>query len=344
MENGTLARRNCSLYDDKDIIKVAIVNQALSALTVLACLFALSIIIIYKKWQFFTQRLIIYLITSTMLISLTRSLARVSYDGTFTDTHKGFCRFIAYASQNTVWMPFCAILSITIYLFLAIVCNRRTDKYEVAYILFIFAFPWTFNWIPLIDNTYGRAGAWCWIRSVDIDTCETLQFGRSLQIALYYVPLFVSLLIQIILYLIILCKLYRNKRRWKGTNANTVEDAATNKIARTEAISLFIYPLVYILASIIPVANRIRGWAQPGQPPSLLLWYLTAIVFPLRGIIFILAFTLDRDTRRRLTCRHLKSAIKDYSTKVVSEYEVSQMDELEASYTKFPEHDKLELN
>ncbi len=336
MENETQTRGNCSLYDTKDIIKVAIVNQALSALTVFACLFALSIIIIFKKWQIFSQRLIVYLIMSTMLISVTRSLARVSYDGTFTEAHRGFCIFIGYASQNTVLMPYAAILSITVYMFLAVVCNWRTDKYEWLYIFFIFVFPWTFTWIPFIKSAYGRAGAWCWIRTIDIDTCERIEFGIVLQLVLYYVPLFASLLTQVFLYLTILCKLHINKNRWKGTTvAKMAEDDANYKILRTEALTLFIYPLIYIVASLVPVINRIRGWASPGQV-FLPLWYLTAMIFPLRGITFVLIFTLDASTRRRLTWSHLKTAIKNYnSKKVIMEYKIGEMESLEASYTQF---------
>ena len=233
-------------------------------------------------------------------------------------------------AQNTAWMPINSILSITVYLFLAVVWNRYTDRYEVGYIVYIFVIPLIFNWIPLINETYGRAGAWCWIKSLDIDTCEIIKFGRDLQLILYYAPLFLFLLTQLLLYLIILCQLYRNKRRWKGTIANKTEDDATNKLSPC------------LPSHLHPNEHPPSGHPHPRvDPPQ---GEFAAAVVPhchlLPGIIIVLAFTFDADTRRRLKWTHLRAAITNYK-KIIPEYKVGDGTS-EASYKRYTDNTDIQ--
>ncbi len=338
MENATLPRSNCTLYYyNKDIIRTVILNQTISAIAVLATLFAIFIIIIFKKWQCFSQRLIIYLIVTTMLVSLARALERVDYlSSTYTDAHRGFCTFIGYVTLNVTWMFFFSVAFITLYLLLTVVSNWHMERYERVYVFFIFVFPWTFTWIPLVKHAYGRAGAWCWIRSIDVDTCKPIAFGRVIQLVIFYIPITLVVLFEVVAYLVILCKLHSLRKRWKTSISNTPEETTTNKLLRNELYSLFAYPIIHI-ASLIPlVAMLIYEWVT--STPSLVLWYLVAISIPTQGILFTLILTLNADTRRRLRWSHFHSAIKNYKTsKVVSEYKEGEMDTIEVSYSKFTE-------
>lgn len=333
MENATL--QNCSIYQNKDFIIVAIVNQSLSLVSAIACLCAIIVIIIFKKWQCFTQRLILYLMISTFLISLVRAMVRVDYhSGSFTPANKGFCVFIGYMQQNTVWMSFNSVLAITTYLFLGVMCNRHTEKYEGVYIFFIFVIPLTFNWIPFIGNTFGRAGAWCWIKHIDIETCEVTLYGVVLQFVLFYIPLLLLVPILSLAYLMILCKIQRNKKRWKGSANSRLDDPATSKGVRTEITSMFIYPVIYLFLIIPAVINRIHGWVQPTKP-SLVLWHFSGVSLPLTGLFIALIFTFNADTRRRLRWSHMRSAFLNYrSNKIVKEYGVEQTGDLETSYAR----------
>ena len=350
MENVTLTpRSNCSIYNDRNFIAVAAVNQAVSAISILACLFAIFVIVIFKKWKTFSQRLIAYLIITNLLLVTASCIHRVDYFDTNTEGHMRFCVFSAYFAQNTVWMTINSITAITVYLFLAAACGRLTDKYEVAYIVFIFVVPLTFNWIPFIKSSFGRAGVWCWIRSLDTETCEPFLFGQALQYVLFYAPIFLLLLVLVVLYLITLFRLHQNKKYLKGSLGNRA-GYIQNRIVKAEVVSLLAYPVIYVLTNIPLVANRIQGWLSPREP-SLVLWYLSAFCIPLQGVIVVLAFTLDADTRRRLRWSHLRAAVAHYRTsKVVSEYQVGETDAdgHEASYTKFTDNsvmmEKLMVN
>ena len=145
MEN-TSQIANCSLFDH---IAIAITSGSVSFM---ACLSAHLHHHPLKKWQTFGQKLILYLMISTTLLSLGIVL-RVAFSGDVVNTTiRGFCAFAGFAGQVTAWMVINTTTAITIYIFLGIVCNKLTEKYEILYILFIFVLPLVFNWIPFINT------------------------------------------------------------------------------------------------------------------------------------------------------------------------------------------------
>ena len=315
----------CSVYDNKDFALVAVTNSAVALISLLACIFAISIVILFKKWKFFSQRLILYLIISAMLNSVVLIIRRLDYNN-------GFCIFTAFTGQVTTWMVLLAISVITVYLFLRAVYNKNIERYEILCLFFIFAFPVSFSWIPFVKNTYGHAGVWCWIRTLNED-CSFFVFGQVLQLVLFYIPIFTILLILITLYLIILWNIQSRKKKWTGLSdlSVTQQSAKKHDKLQSETLFLLVYPLIYFILSIPLIINRIQSWANPLNP-SLVLWYLSGITHPLQGGIISLAFTLDSKTRHRLKWPHIRAAIKNYGgKKVVSEYTLGETEVNEES-------------
>ena len=327
MEN-TSQIANCSLFDHRQfVIAIAITSGSVSFT---ACLSAIFIIILFKKWQTFGQRLILYLMISTTLLSLGIVL-RVAFSGDVVNTTiRGFCAFAGFAGQVTAWMVINTTTAITIYVFLGIVCNKLTEKYEILYILFIFVLPLVFNWIPFINNIYGHAGLWCWIRSVDVNSCERLVFGQALQLGLYYVPVYIILVLWFLLYIIIFCKLRGKSKRWKGI-ANDM-DEHRYKILKSETFYLLVYPIIDFILSTPLLIARILGWADPVHPVPAALLYIAIISVSLQGAATALAFMLESNTRQRLRWSHIRAAFKNYNSKKgISEYEVEVTEEAEST-------------
>ena len=325
MEN-TSQIENCSLFDYKKFVLVTEVSVTPGSVSLMACLFAIFIIILLKKWQTFGQRLILYLMISNTLLSLGIVL-RVAFSGDIVNTTiRGFCAFAGFEGQVAVWMVINTTTAITIYVFLGIVCNKLTEKFEILYILFIFVLPLVFNWIPFINNIYGHEGLWCWIRNIDINSCERLVFGQALQLGLYYVPKYIILAFWFLLYLAIFCKLRGNSKRWKGI-ANDVDDHR-NKIFKSETLYLLVYPIIDVTVSIPLIIARILGWVDPVQPVPDALLYIAIISVTLHGTVTVLAFMLESNTRQRLRWSHIRASLKNYhSEKGVSEYEVREVEE-----------------
>ena len=313
--------QNCSSpYTRHEYAIVAGLSAASAFISLLASCFIVSLIILFKKWAFFSQRLVLYLAVSVILESVAAIIHRVDYNNQTSGFYVHFCRFSAFFEHNTSWMELMAVVSITLYIFVCAVFSKRTHRFELVYLFFIFIFPLLFNWIPFTVNAYGRAGAWCWIRNEDILTCEAIVAGQVLQFVLWYIPLYVILLILIALYLIILFKLHwYDPRKYRASYQH--EDESFHQQMSKEIRSLLWYPFIYFMINLIPLINRIHGLAQRNNP-SLALWILTALLFPIQGGFIALAFTLDPDTRKRLTPVHIRAAARELCQR--SEYGVTE--------------------
>ena len=313
---------NCSLpYTRHEYAIVAGLSAASAFVSLLASCFIVSLIVLFKKWRFFTQRLVLYLALSVIFESLATIIHRVDYRNETSEFYVRFCQFSAFVEQNTSWIELMAVVSITLYIFVCAVFSKRTDRLELLYLFFIFLFPLLFNWIPFTVDAYGRAGAWCWIKSENIYACNSTNVpGQILQFVLWYVPLYVILIILIGLYVTILVKIHwYDPRKYKVSNhANDQNHQQMSKEIR----SLLWYPFIYFMINLIPLINRIHGLARPNNP-SLALWILTALLFPIKGGFIALAFTLDLDTRKRLNMVHIRAAARELcqrSGKIVKEY------------------------
>jgi hypothetical protein len=306
-------------FTEQKFANVAVASSTAAGVSLLACLLALFVVILFKKWQSFGQRLIAYLIIAATLFSLASLLRRVEFDDNFTPADARFCAFSGFAVQLAVWCLITSIVAITVYLFLGVVCDRFTDKYEWLYVLFIFVTPLIFGWIPFIHNTYGRSGVWCWIKLADYTTCERLLFGLVLQVVLFYAPVLIILPCIVLAYLFILCK--AGRKRW---TVSVVDTDYSSKIMKSETARLLAYPLIFSFLLLPALAVRLQGWIAP-QHLILGLWYLSVVTANLNGAVISLAFLLDKDTRQRLKWSHIRAAFKNYfSQKRVSEYPIDE--------------------
>jgi hypothetical protein len=306
---------NCSsLVEEKVVVIVGGLQAATGFVSLLASCLVIALVVLFKKWQFFTQRLVLYLAISVVFQSIASMIIIAYYDGENSDSHMHFCQFSGFVNQIASWMVLNAVASITVYVFVGAVFSKQTDRFEVVYLFFIFVFPLLLNWLPFIDAAYGNSGVWCWIRNRD-DNCNIILFGQVLQFILWYIPLYLILTILIFLYVIILVKIhYFDRHRWTGNNYKHADEQHQIKMMSREIRSLLRYPLIYFLANLFPLILRIYApFVDHKNDPNKVLpwWILTAIFFPIQGGFIALAFTLDPDTRKRLRWVQIKSAAKE---------------------------------
>lgn len=325
----TMPNSSCSPYTSSAFVAVSALQAASGFVSLLASCSVVFLIVIFKKWKFFTQRLILYLAISVAFQSIAAMIARVDYNNETSEFYWRFCQFSAFVLQNASWMVLMAVSSITIYVFAFAVFRKQTDHLEIVYLFVNFAFPLLFNWIPFIRTSYGKAGAWCWIRSED-DTCQKHMFGEVLQFVLWYIPLYVILSILIILYVTIPIKIHCcDRNKWTGGDYTRAQEDRNRQTSR-ETLSLLWYPLIYFILNLFPLCLRLYGLARvdvPGDSAHLVLWVLTAIFFPIQGGFMAIAFTLDSDTRKRLKWKHIVTAAKELcgrSDKYIKEYPTEQ--------------------
>ncbi len=324
------ANASCNPFDSREYAIVAGVAAVSGFISFIASCFIIFIIILFKKWRFFIQKLILYLAAAVAINSLSILTQRVDYENQTSPSYVHFCAIAGFFNQTTSWMFLNAIISITVSMFIATIFNKEPEKFGVGFAIFIFIIPLTFNWIPFIKSAYGKSGAWCWIRSQDLDTCEAFPFGQALEIGLWYAPLYFTLCMLIILYVIILVKLRYTKKKWAGKfdpQADKIKEKMSNEI-----LPLIAYPMIFFIFSIPPLINRIYDQVNHSEP-QLGLWFLSAVVCPLQGGIIAVAYSLDPETRKRLTMANFRAALSDFTeSKKIREYPVK--DEMENSVRK----------
>ena len=340
MENIT---SNCSddVFDTTPYISVAVVSAVSGLISLIACLLVIGLILLFKKYYFYAQRLILYLCIAAFLNSLSISLRfqRLAYK-TDNDATKWICILTAAFDQTTAWNELLAITCIVFDLALKVILHVNTEKLEKFYIFLTFIFPMLINWIPFVNASYGSAGAWCWIRStalVDVingtSTCPGFLFGLYLRFILWYVPLYVIILIMIAIYILIIYKVRRQRHHWTGKY--DPESERLKEKMQQEVRPLLWYPLIYFVINIFPLVNRVHDAIE--DDPELTLWVLHAVFSPLQGGIIAVAYTLDRETLRRLNCARLKAALFRLREDTITEYPAKE----EVGFTdSFDEKDK----
>ena len=316
LSNLTTESGSCSPYASDHYVAVAILAACTGGVSAAASLLVVFGILISKKYLFFIQRLILYLSVAVFLnsLSVVLRLQRVAALGGGQDESlHPLCVFTAFADQTTSWSTLIAISCISCCLLLNVVLLRPMESLEKLYVVLIFVFPLTFNWIPFINNYYGEAGAWCWIRNQD-ENCQSVKFGNHLRFIFWYIPLYVFLVVVLIMYFYILYRVRKLSRQWEG-KFDPASKVAKSKMVK-EFRPLIWYPLIYLIWGIFPTMNRIHGAFS--DEPSLTLWILHAFFSPLRGGFIALAYALDGQTVRRLLrdrCaifRRCKSHVTEY--------------------------------
>ena len=306
-ENGS-----CSPYDTELYVAVASVSAASNFISLLANCLVLFLTILFKRWSFFNQRLVLYLSLATIGANIASIFGRVGYENQTGAAYNNFCIFSGFVLQVTMWMVLNAYICITASLLLKVLFVINLEKYDVAVFLVIFASPVAINWIPFIRLAYGRSGAWCWIRATEESSCKDFLFGSVLQLVLWYIPLYVILGILIIIYSVVVTKFCLFRRNWLELDPQA--DDIQRQQALKYSISLLAYPVIYFVTNIFPLINRVYNLVHPDKP-SPALWFLTSILFPLQGVGIAVAFLLDRNVRKRLNATNFKAACAEWFKK-----------------------------
>ena len=308
--NATTGNVTChSPYDAPIFSAVAAVAAGSGVVSLLACVFVVGLLLLFKKWRFFTQRLLLYLALAAALKATATILQRVDYrrddtsDTAATATaYRNFCVFSGFLSQVTAWIFFMAVIVVIVSLLVTSFALRPPERFERLFLLLIFVLPLTFNLLPFVQRSYGRAGPWCWIRSreeeVGLGVCRAHRFGQILQLALFYVPVHAIVLVLGVAYVVVVVKYWRHRRRWRGGRFDP-EAERLREVMNREILPLIFLPLIFLLLFLPQFVTRVYDFVNPDRPQPA-LWFVSALLFPLEGGGVALVIALDPNTRRRL--------------------------------------------
>jgi len=127
--------------------------------------------------------------------------------------------------------------------------------------------------LPVIGDTYGVAGAWCWI-----DNSTTGQVWRYLA---FYVPVWICMVAMVYMY----GKIIAGLRLLIGETP----DVEHSKQFQIVVYRLSAYPVIMFLSYVFATMNRIQNSAKPDNP-SVALYGLAAFFLNVTGLFNAIAY------------------------------------------------------
>ena len=296
----------CSVFETYPYVIVAVVSAGSSIISGLCCIFVICLIFLLKKHYFFIQRIILYHCLAALFrsVALITHFHRLKYNDE-SETSTILCSISGFLDQVSRWYLLVDYSVITFTLLMTAVFHKNVARLERLYILMIFIFPFTFNWIPFIDNTYGLSGAFCWIRSTNFDDCSQHKFGYILQFVLWNVHFSIAIILIMLTYVVVIVVVARQRWQWR---AKTVKTDTFRQTLNEEVWPLLFFPFGLLVLLLVPTASATYDFIHADNP-SYDLHFASAVIFPLQGGYIALVYTLNRDTLRRLTYRNLVTTL-----------------------------------
>ena len=304
--------KRCLNFTIQNAHAVFDVKLSLGAITVVANLLAIILIIASRRFRDFLYRLVVYLLVTDILQAIAICLAL--FPITVPDANNpaqvrdnssagwlDLCAATGFILMTTMWMGNVVIIWIMGHLLLLGWREQRSHnergkntpvhtpctKKEILGLLFLFFGPILIGWIPFVlpHEMYGISGLWCWIKEYH-KYCGDLKAETLIVVFIFfYGPLVLIVLFSLIcmiLTIILVChgavmrhfSVDHHQRRMK------------------EIIIALAYPMLYCTVCLILLANRVYSVSKPNNPPNLGLWYAHTVADPVRVLLPAVAFLL----------------------------------------------------
>ena len=260
-ENSTISECNDTYTKDQKNY-ILLVWGGTGFISFIMCLIAVSLVFCMRLHKYFTYRLAMYQILSSLCLSLVEMsfLSLLNYDGDVV-YYQVACKTTSFLIEYFTWIKLLFTTSLVFHLFCLAVCLKNFQKLEIVYVLLPILFPCLFSWIPFIHNSYGVAGAWCWIRDWK-DNCATEKYVEGIieQFVLWYGPFTISLTLSVVAVFIILIVLaWRTYASRNKEYEHLIEnhERNQNKKAMKELLPLLAYPVIFYVLCLFPLIDRV---------------------------------------------------------------------------------------
>ncbi len=295
------------MFSQPKYIALLAVRNGLSFISCCILLCVIGVIMLFRKYLFMSQRLVMYLAMSSAIFSLIQVINFDAHTANMNENNLKYCVVIGFLTQVTVWWEILATTCIMIDIFLKAVFQVSTEKLEKFYVIFLILAPLLFSWIPFIQGHYGPAGLYCWIRDRDLEDCMLSDFGNWLRFSIYYIPLYTIMTILISLVVISLLIVNWRKRKWVGEYSP--QSSLVHEMIENEIKPLLWYPFIFVLINIIPLIRRVYSVHDTDDTFFFVLTAIQVVIYRFQGILIGLVFALDRETRKKLNYLEIRSAL-----------------------------------
>lgn len=287
--NESQFNMNCTNFTEADWKSLNLVRSIAAMLGTLIVLAILLFLIYNKVYSSLFQRLYLYLIIAT-LFSEVAGVVSIEHRWHY-ERQEAVCVGLGLSVTWTYVLLFIFSYEIIVYLLYLVVSNIgetrlpqcgmvytrcRNVVVEVIYISIPVLVSTAFALPPFLQQKYGIAGPWCFVRSLN-DACE--PSGYSTQMTFYgmYMTLGVAGIVTSLIFLIVYFKLASSFRE------------ARHLLKRT--LYLLGFKFIHILTILSSVACRIYT-LQSRRHQLYGLWLTHALAFPIGILVFPLGYLL----------------------------------------------------
>ena len=319
----------CFKSPKKTAEAIFIIKVTLNCVGILASLLVVCLIMISKNYKRFVYRLVLYLMIVDSLQALCQILELTPVqvtEGENVSIKNGtgwlqMCRMLGFLDMVTSWMGNFVIVWIMLYMLaiswklhqMAVGDNNEVNVeqppnsgqkpsrgyMEIIGVLLLVFSPFLFSWIPFTMDMYGLSGLWCWIRTVEKNSCNDSRFAHkslALIVSMFYGPLVLIIIFGFICMVIIILLLCRSTRNLHGGNRDRY-----NRGIKNVGVVLA-YPVIYCLFCVFLLINRIYSSTRSeGHSPNYTLWIIHALADPSLNVIPALAFLLHPHVWKRVS-------------------------------------------
>ena len=312
--NMNASNGNCSLPLSLESLKIVAAIRGASAL--ISLVFSISAVILNvlsKKYLVPFQRMVLYYSVSCVLTGITKTLGRVDYfvenEGT-----RAVCIMTAFADEYASWTSILATFSLAFHLCIgAFGHSIGGNTVQRFWILLIFVFPLTFNWIPFIHLAYGQSAdwAWCSFRRV-LEDCTVNTLALVLNYVLWFVPAVIMIILIIILYALSVFVVIR-RRALGDPMCRDPEMIMKKRKMEAEVATLVLPVLLFFFTNGTSLLISINEQSGKSVFP---LWVVYATFQQMSAGLTALLMTADKDSCSKvMRCSLLRPGdpVKEYT-------------------------------
>ena len=336
-DNMTMAHCNMTslTYEEKHRILGIVGLGAIVA--VFVCLIAIGMLVLFKLYKYSVHRLAMYQVTAALFYAIVCSLKLVTIKmDESSDSYHSFCIASGFLMEYSQCVKLMFTLCLTFHLFCFSVFHISLNRLELAHITVSIITPLLFTWIPFIDDMYGQAGAWCWIKNWKNNTSDNkLEEGEIEQYTLLYGPAMLSQSLAIVAVIIIIVVL--TERAYGCCNCHgelaplikeeQISNLNKHKKVLKEVLPLVTYPILSFTLYIPAFINRLLGSISPCVSITSFIW--SAVSIPLlstfAGLVLIVHITIIKCSPNQKSTKGSRSHVQKaltYKTDVFTTYTV----------------------
>eukprot|EP00731_Ephydatia_muelleri_P025252 Em0017g335a len=197
--------------------------------------------------SFHLHRIVLYFSISGVLAGITKALNRVDYFVENNDT-KAFCTASGFMDEYASWTGVLSGFAIGCTLFKEVLGRNSNSKCANRFwLLLIFVFPLSFNWIPFIHLTYGQSADWAWCTMrIILEDCSTFTLALVFNNMIWFVPALLVALAVIVLYIITVVIVIRRRREWDLTHDHLIRKQKKKLTKEVGSVLFLVLGFVFV--------------------------------------------------------------------------------------------------